>query len=118
MSLPNLTKREIVLDVFKQTGFPQKLVRDVVQLTLDTVVKALAEGRNVELRKFGVFEVQLRKARIGRNPNKPENEVAIPKRAVVKFKSGKELKEELRKFDLGKLENRAKAKSRGRGKSK
>jgi DNA-binding protein HU-beta/integration host factor subunit alpha len=54
----------------------------------------------VELRNFGVLEVQRRKARIGRNPNKPETEVVIPERAVVKFKSGKILKQLLKKLDV------------------
>ena len=88
----NLTKRDIVLDIYDKTDFPQKEVRETVQLTLDTIAKALSEGRNVELRNFGVFEVQIRKSRIGRNPNKPETDVIIPKRAVIKFKAGKELK--------------------------
>jgi DNA-binding protein HU-beta/integration host factor subunit alpha len=69
-------------------------------MTLDIVMRALAEGRNVELRNFGVLEVQRRKARIGRNPNKPETEVVIPERAVVKFKSGKILKQLLKKLDV------------------
>ena len=84
----NLTKREIVLEIYEKTGFPQKEVVATVQMTLDIIMKALAEGRNVELRNFGVLEVQKRKSRIGRNPNKPEAEVVIPERAVVKFKSG------------------------------
>jgi nucleoid DNA-binding protein len=103
MSLPNLTKREIVNEVFNQTGIPQKHVRDAVQLTLDAIVKAVSEGRNVELRNFGVFEVQIRQPRIGRNPNKPEWEVQIPERAVVKFKAGKELKAFLQAFDAEKI---------------
>ena len=82
----NLTKREIVLEIYKKTSFPQKQVVETVQLTLDIIQKALADGRNVELRNFGVLEVQVRKARIGRNPNKPEAEVVIPQRAVVKFR--------------------------------
>ena len=45
----------------------------------------------------------VRKQRIGRNPNKPEAEVVIPQRAVVKFKSGKILKQQLAKLDLTKL---------------
>ena len=49
----------------------------------------MAEGNNVELRNFGVFEVRLTKARVGRNPNKPETDVVIPARATVKFKPGK-----------------------------
>src|SRR5512142_326615 len=100
----NLTKREIVLDIYKKTNFPQKQIVETVQLTLDIIQKALADGRNVELRNFGVMEVQRRKSRIGRNPNKPEAEVVIPERAVVKFKAGKILKQQLKKLDLNKLQ--------------
>jgi len=99
----NLTKRDIVLRIYEETGLPQKDIRNAVQLTLDTIADSLAAGNNVELRNFGVFEIQVRKARIGRNPNKPEKDVIIPKRAVVKFKSGKVLRENLQKLDLDSL---------------
>ena len=71
--------------------------------TLDAIAQALSEGRNVELRNFGVFEVQVRKSRIGRNPNKPETDVVIPKRAVIKFKAGKDLKAQLSDMDVDAL---------------
>lgn len=100
----NLTKREIVLEIYEKTGFPQKQVQQTVQMALDIVLNALSAGRNVELRNFGVFEVQVRKARIGRNPNKPETDVIIPTRAVVKFKSGKVLKAQIKQLDLDKLQ--------------
>ena len=99
----NLTKREIVLEIYKKTNFPQKQVVETVQRTLDIIQNALAAGRNVELRNFGVLEVQVRKQRIGRNPNKPEAEVVIPQRAVVKFKSGKILKQKIKQLSLEKL---------------
>lgn len=99
----NLTKRDIVLQIFNKTDYPQKIVRDTVQYTLDAIADALKDGRNVELRNFGVFEVQVRKSRVGRNPNKPEKDVIIPTRAVVKFKAGKELKQHLKDLDLDKL---------------
>ena len=99
----NLTKREIVLAIYGKTGLLQQEVVTTVQMILDVIQKALAEGRNVELRNFGVLEVQIRKSRIGRNPNKPQAEVVIPKRAVVKFKSGKILKQQLKKIDLSTL---------------
>jgi nucleoid DNA-binding protein len=89
----NLSKREIVLEIYEKTQFPQKEIVVTVQLMLDIIMKALAAGRNVELRNFGVLEVQKRKARIGRNPNKPKDEVVIPERLVVKFKSGRVLKQ-------------------------
>jgi nucleoid DNA-binding protein len=100
----NLTKREIVLEIYEKTGFPQKQVQQSVQMALDIILDALSVGRNVELRNFGVFEVQVRKARIGRNPNKPETDVVIPTRAVVKFKSGKVLKAQIKQLDLDKLQ--------------
>lgn len=103
MEKPNLTKREIVLAIYEKTGFPQKQITDTVQMTLDVIMKGLSEGRNAELRNFGVLEVQKRKKRVGRNPNKPENEVVIPERAVVKFKSGKILKQMIKKIDISKL---------------
>ena len=101
--MTNLTKREIVLEIYRKSGFPQKQIVDTVQQTLDIIQKALADGRNVELRNFGVLEVQVRKQRIGRNPNKPDSAVVIPERAVVKFKSGKVLKQQLKKIDLNSL---------------
>jgi nucleoid DNA-binding protein len=101
--MANLTKREIVLEIFRKTGFPQKQIVETVQMTLDHMQNALAANRNVELRNFGVLEVQLRKQRVGRNPNKPEATVIIPNRAVVKFKAGKILKQQLKKIDLSKL---------------
>ncbi|MDG2167657.1 integration host factor subunit beta [Opitutia bacterium ISCC 51] len=99
----NLTKRDIVLDIYQKTNYPQKEVKEVVQLTLDAIANALSSGQNVELRNFGVFEIQVRKARIGRNPNKPEKDVIIPTRAVVKFKAGKELKANLKDLELDNL---------------
>lgn len=87
-----LTKRDLVVRISTETGMIQQQVLDVVQKTLDHIAEALAKGDKVELRNFGVFEIKLRKARVGRNPNAPEVDVPIPQRAVVKFKAGKEMK--------------------------
>ena len=76
----------------------QQQVLDVVQKTLDYIKEALAKGDKVELRNFGVFEVKIRKARIGRNPNAPATDVPIPQRSVVKFKPGKEMRKEVLKL--------------------
>ena len=87
-----LTKRDLVIRISDETGLVQQQVLDVVQKTLDYIAEALAKHDKVELRNFGVFEVKVRKARIGRNPNQPEKDVPIPERAVVKFKPGKEMR--------------------------
>lgn len=103
----NLTKREIVLRIFEETNHPQKAIRDAVQRTLEIIQQSLLEGRDVELRNFGVFEVQVRESRIGRNPNRPETDVVIPRRAVVKFKAGKEFKKALKENDLSRYQRGA-----------
>ena len=85
-----LTKRDLVIRISEETQRTQVAVFEIVQKTLDHITEALAKGDRVELRNFGVFDVILRKARVGRNPNKPEIDVPIPARASVKFKAGKE----------------------------
>jgi nucleoid DNA-binding protein len=87
-----LTKRNLVTRISGETGLTQQQVFDVVQKTLDHIAEALSKGDKVELRNFGVFEIKIRKARVGRNPNKPEADVPIPARATVKFKAGKEMR--------------------------
>ena len=88
-----MTKRDLVLRISNENNLSQQQVLDVVQKTLDYITEALAKGATVELRNFGVFEVKVRKARIGRNPNDPAHDVPIPPRAIVKFKAGKEMRE-------------------------
>ena len=85
----NLTKRDLVMKIAKETGLIQADVFNVIQKMLDRITDALAKGQDIELRNFGVFEVRLTRPRIGRNPNRPETDVVIPARATVKFKSGK-----------------------------
>ncbi len=117
---PNVTKRKLVIDITKELsdeaeacaaqaklgGQPVEIERvptqlevlAIIQKLLDHMSKALAEKKKIELRNFGVFEVKIRKARVGRNPNKPEVDVPIPQRAVVKFKAGKEMRESVLKL--------------------
>jgi nucleoid DNA-binding protein len=93
-----MTKRDLVVRISEETGLVQQRVLEVIQRTLDYISDALAQGETVELRNFGVFEVKVRKPRIGRNPNSPETDVRIPPRAVVKFKPGKEMRDQVLKL--------------------
>jgi len=93
-----LTKRELVVRISNETGMVQHQVLDVVQRTLDHITNTLAEGSSVELRNFGVLDVRLTKPRIGRNPNLPGSQIVIPARAMVRFKSGKVMKQKVSKL--------------------
>ena len=94
-----MTKRDLVVRIAKETGIIQSDVADIVQRTLDSIAAELIAGNDIELRNFGVFEIKVRKERKGRNPNKPQDVVKIPERAVVKFRAGKDLKEAVEKLN-------------------
>lgn len=86
------------MKIATDTGLTQAEVFNVVQMTFDAITQTLAKNDRVELRDFGVFEAVIRKARIGRNPQVPEIDVPIPRRAVVKFKAGKIMREKVLKL--------------------
>jgi nucleoid DNA-binding protein len=98
MDMPNLTKRDIVVLISKQTGMAQHQVYDVVQGTLERIVDSLSNNVPVELRNFGVFQPRLIKSRIGRNPKQPGSSFVIPPRATVKFKAGKIMRQRVEKL--------------------
>src|SRR5258708_13064864 len=93
-----MTKRDLVIRISDETGLAQQQVLDVLQKALDYIADAVAKGEKVELRNFGVFDVKIRKARVGRNPNQPGTDVPIPQRAVVKFKPGKDMRDHVLKL--------------------
>src|ERR1035437_1246029 len=93
-----LTKHDLLIRISEETGLVQTQVFDAVQKTLDQISEGLAKGGKVELRNFGVFEVKITKARVGRNPKQPGTDVPIPARTTVKFKAGKEMKAEVLKL--------------------
>ena len=94
-----LTRRELAVNIHKKLGKGSKcsaaLVLDIVQLTIDCLADAMLEGRHIEFRDFGVFEVLTRRSRLGRNPNDPLNTVVIPARRTVKFKLSRKMMERL-----------------------
>lgn len=92
-----MTKRDLVIRIAGEVALTQQQVFAVLQRSLDLITEALVRGETVEFRDFGVFEVKLRRPRVGRNPNKPKNTVTIPERKVVKFKPGKMMKAQVLK---------------------
>lgn len=69
----------------------QEDLEKVVNVILDEISNALANGDRVELRGFGAFSVRKRDARKGRNP-RTGAPVEVPEKSVPFFKAGKELR--------------------------
>jgi nucleoid DNA-binding protein len=93
--MATISKRDLVVRISNETGLTQQQVFEVIQNTLDAVTSDLAQGHTVVMRNFGTFEVRQTKAKVGRNPRNPEQDVLIPPRAGVKFKPGKAMKEKV-----------------------
>jgi DNA-binding protein HU-beta len=84
-------KLDFVNLIVSRTNVTRSKAEQAVETVFEMLKKALAEGRRIELRKFGVFSVRPRKTGIGRNPRTGE-EVSIPPGKAVRFKPGKELR--------------------------
>ncbi len=85
----------IKVDIVNQVSEVSEVPRVKVALAVDTIFgtmkEALLDGKRIELRGFGVFQVRDRKKGVGRNP-KTGVEVAITPGKTVRFKPGKDLK--------------------------
>ena len=84
----NATKRDLVRAIADRAGLSQAQVRNIVQITFDSLIDTLINERRIELRGFGVFEIRRRAARVGRNPRTGKT-VPVRARCAVAFKPGK-----------------------------
>lgn len=66
-------------------------IEHAVDIVLEEIGEALAQGGRVELRGFGAFSVREREARTGRNPRTGQT-VRVSAKRVPFFKPGKELR--------------------------
>jgi DNA-binding protein HU-beta len=86
----NMIKLDIINRVADKTGVPKQKAEQVVDALFNAMKEAMAGGKRIELRGFGVFVVKPRKRGIGRNP-RTGKEVPIPAGKTIRFKPGKEL---------------------------
>ena len=87
-----MNKTQLVDVVAKATELKKKDADAAVTAVLDAIAAALADGDKVQLVGFGTFEVSVRKAREGRNPQTKEV-MKIAASKAPKFKPGKALKD-------------------------
>jgi len=85
-----MIKLDIVNKLAERTGVAKQKAEQVVDSLFNAMKEALAQGRRIELRGFGVFVVKARKRGVGRNP-RTGAEVPIPPGKTIRFKPGKEL---------------------------
>ncbi len=89
-----MNKSELVAAMAAKTGLTKKDTEATLAAFVDTVENELKKKNGkVQLIGFGTFEIRNRKARTGRNPQKPGEVVKIPASKAPVFKAGKAFKD-------------------------
>ncbi len=86
-----MTKADIVDTIATATGLTKVETEAVVDGFIKTVIDAMQNGRNIEIRGFGSFKVKKRKGRVARNP-RTGDQVMVGEHWVPLFKVSKEVK--------------------------
>jgi nucleoid DNA-binding protein len=81
----------------KELNLNKKEVDDIIKAIANTIIAELENGRSVKITSFGTFSPRTRYARSGVSPRNPEKKIKIPSVRVAKFKTGKKLRDALKK---------------------
>ena len=94
--MSTVTKKELIDRIAEKTQAKRLLTKKVIQGFLDEIIRELSRNNRLEFRDFGVFETRVRAARIAQNPKTLER-VEVPAKRTVKFKMGRQMRENLSK---------------------
>lgn len=87
-----MKKTDLIAAVAEQSGLSKKDAEKAINATIDTIIKAVADGDKIQLTGFGTFEQRQRNARTGVDP-RTGNSIEIPASKVPAFKAGKGFKD-------------------------
>ena len=87
-----MKKTDLIHAIAEQSGLSKKDAEKALNATIDTIIKAVAEGEKIQLTGFGTFEQRQRNARTGVDP-RTGNTIKIPASKVPAFKAGKGFKD-------------------------
>ncbi len=92
-----MNKAALIERIAAEANVSKKQADDMIELFVKIVIDELKVGNEVTIAGFGTFSVKTRHARGGVNPQKPTERIQIPEVRVAKFKTGKTLKDALKK---------------------
>jgi DNA-binding protein HU-beta len=91
-----MNKAKLAEVLAERTGFTKKQMENAVDTMVEIIEETLAKGEEVTLAGFGTFLAKFRSARMGVNPQKPEERISIHSVTIPKFRAGKRLKDRLK----------------------
>jgi nucleoid DNA-binding protein len=86
-----VTKADLVERVAEMTGFTKTETAVICEGLLKAIRDVMAEGKDIEIRRFGTFKLKKRRPRIARNP-RTGSPVPIKDRIIPVFKPSKAFK--------------------------
>ena len=92
--MPPLQQSELVSSVAGKAHLAKVDAEAAIGALLETITGAMKEGQSISFSGFGSFSTAIRPARSVRNPRTGEA-IELEETKVVKFKVGKNLKEEV-----------------------
>lgn len=91
-----MNKMELADQISQKVGISKTQAEEALNAFTQITTQTIKDGGEVVLTGFGTFSARQRKGREGINPRKPDEKITIPSVLVVKFKSGKNLKDSLK----------------------
>lgn len=91
-----MNKQELIDALAAKLGSGKQEAEKSLQAFVDVITDALRSGNEVNISGFGSFSVSNRAARMGVNPQNPEQKIQIAAVKVPKFRAGKGLKDAVR----------------------
>jgi integration host factor subunit alpha len=89
-----MTKADIIDAICEENGFSKRESAKITETLFDIIKEILENGENVKLSGFGSFNIQHKRARLGRNPQTGE-QLTISARRILSFKSSNVLRDKL-----------------------
>ncbi len=87
-----MKKEDLIKTLSEKAGINRKQAQEFIEAFVESMIEGIKRDGRVLLVGFGTFEVVERKGRKGVNPRTGER-IEIPPKKVVRFRSGKLLKE-------------------------
>jgi DNA-binding protein HU-beta len=91
-----MNKKELTDQVTERVDLQKQQVREVIEHTVDVMMRNLVKGKKISLVGFGSFEPRKKPAREGRDPV-THKVIKIPSSTHIGFKMGDQLKKRIRK---------------------
>ena len=88
-----MNKQEIINDIAEEHDLTKIVAKSIFDKIFDDILEAAmseSTGNKFQIPGFGVFTIQTKEARMGRNPRTGES-MHIPEKQVIKFKASKSL---------------------------